>query len=159
MKKLLHKVISLGLVFVMLFSMTETALAASNNSYVEGNPENIVVSFNQLSDSTYKVTIRNDKENAIENWSLSFKTNFKLSNAEGANCSVSKNNTYTFTDPENGSIAAGGSFSFTVESNKKKSEIHNVSIIYNISEFSDTLLDDMPETEDYTEEFNLDLKA
>ena len=131
MKKVFHKIISMGLVFVMLFSMTATALAASNNTYVEGNPENIVVSFNQLSGSTYKVTIRNDKENAIEDWSLSFKTNFKLSNPEGANWSVSKNNTYTFTDPENGRIASGGSFSFTIESNKKKnSDIHNVHFEY-----------------------------
>lgn len=39
MKKVFHKVISLGVVFVMLFSMTATALAASNNTYAEDADE------------------------------------------------------------------------------------------------------------------------
>lgn len=131
MSKLLRKAICLGLVIVMLFTMTATTFAASNSPYVEGNPENIVITFEQLQGSTYEVKIRNDRENAIGNWSLSFKTNFGLSNPEGISWSVSKNNIYTFTDPETGSIASGDTFSFTVESDKKKnSEIHNVSLTY-----------------------------
>ncbi len=131
MENLFRRIISFGIAFILLLSMTISAIAASNNTYVEGNTERIVVSFDQVSGSTYKVTIRNNRENAIGEWALSFKTNFNLSDPEGADWSVSNNNTYTFTDPENGTIVSGDSFSFTVQSSKKKnSEIHNVDFKY-----------------------------
>ncbi len=131
MKFLFRKVLSLALIFAMFLSLTTTAFAASNSPYIEGNPENIVITLSQLEGSTYQVTIRNDRDTAIGDWKLSFKTNFKLSNPNGVSWSMAKNNTYTFWDTENGSIASGDSFSFTVVSDKKKnSEIHNVSFEY-----------------------------
>ena len=127
----MRRLISIILVLAMVFSLSATAFAASNSPYVEGNPENIVVTFNQLNGSTYQVTIRNDRDTAIGNWKLSFKTNFKLSGPAGVEWSVSKNNTYSFWDAACENIASGESFSFTVVSNKKKnSEIHNVSFEY-----------------------------
>lgn len=139
MSKLLRKATCLGLAIVMLFTTTANIFAASNSSYVEGNPENIVITFEQVQGSTYEVKIRNDRENAIGNWSLSFKTNFGLSNPVGVDWSISKNNTYTFWDVDNGSIASRDSFSFTVVSDKKKnSEIHNVVFDYKDVEETDT---------------------
>lgn len=49
----------------MIFAMTILVFAASNSSYVEGNQENIVITFEKLRDSTYEVKIRNDRENTI----------------------------------------------------------------------------------------------
>lgn len=65
MNKLLYRIISIGIAVVMIFAMTILVFAASNSSYVEGNQENIVITFEKLRDSTYEVKIRNDRENTI----------------------------------------------------------------------------------------------
>lgn len=157
MKKL-RRVTSLILVFTLLFTLTGTVFAKSNNYYVEGNPENIVITLKQIDKSVCEISIRNDRDHAIANWTLSFKTNFKLSGTEGASCSVSQNNTYTFMDQENRAIASGEVFSFTVVSSKKKnSEIHNVSFEYDEVEEEDYIYDttdtDGDEVYDWIEEY------
>ncbi len=156
MKTLFRKMISLILAAAMVLSLSAAAFAASNSPYVEGNPENVVITFDQLEGLTCQVTIRNDRDTAIETWKLSFKTNFVLSDPDGAGWSVSKNNTYTFWDAENSSIASGDSFSFTVTSDKKKnSEIHNVAFEYEEAEEDDVYIKDSDKDKlyDWLEEY------
>lgn len=131
MKNIRQRIISFILTITMLLSISGNVFAASNNFYTEGNSENIVISFEPVNKKTFEIIIRNDRDCSITNWNLEFKTNFKLSNPIGVECSIASNNTYSFSDPENGSIASGDTFSFTVDSDKKKnSEIHNVHFQY-----------------------------
>ena len=133
------KIVGLILVISMVLSLTTPASAAGKNPYTSGNPERILISLEQINGSTHQLTIQNNRDTAIGNWRLSFKTNFGLSDPKGVAWSVSKNNTYSFWDPEGGSIASGESYSFTVQRNKKKnSAIHNVAFEYVDVEAEDT---------------------
>lgn len=131
MLKMKNKFLSIFLVLVMVFGLSTPIFAASNNRYINGNPEKITIDFTQRSGSTYIVKITNNREKPITNWQLSFKTNFKLSNPQDLNFSVLKDNTYIFTPKSQNIIDVGKSFEFTVNSNKKQnSEIHNVDFKY-----------------------------
>ncbi len=131
MSTVIRKVICSILILSMLLSITTPASVEGKNNYAAGNSDKIEISLKQLNGNTHQLTIRNSRDTAIGNWRLSFKTNFGLSNPQGIAWSVSKNNTYTFWDPDGGNIASGESYTFTVVSNKKKnSTIHNVAFEY-----------------------------
>lgn len=153
MSKTFKKLISTVLTIALLLNLFITVNAKSNNRYIPGNTENIIIDFYQKNSSTYEVKITNNRQKPITNWVLSFKTNFKLSNPQGVNFSVSKDNTYTFTPKSSTVIDVGSNFTFTVNSDKKQnSELHNVDFKY--EEVTDPLKIDYDKDKlpDYIEE-------